>query len=141
MAVVVIDAVTTGDVTPAVAPHRISAKPTKDVAQIAFTPTTDEIVPSEALYPSATLYPGSDAAVVGARIVVGGASPYTGKLVGRLGLPCSESLACSESLPCSDWESPSGVQVEEDVTAAELIPEADGDKTVNIWCTSLRGWF
>lgn len=123
MAGVTIDSVTTGDSAPAAAPHRISGVPTKTDAAILFTPTSEVA-----------------ATVLGVRITIGGATPYTGKLVGRKGLPCSDQLACGESLGCSDWESPTGVQLSEDVTYAELAGEADGDKTVNVWADIDGAW-
>lgn len=133
-------AVTTADAVPAVAPHRISNKASKDSAGFVFTPTHDG-----AYYPKAELIPpwtpGVAAAIIAIIIRDGGTTPYTGTLVGRKGLVCSELEPCSEALPCSDFSSPSGTQLSEDVTYAETGGPADSTRTVNIWvCTDRQGW-
>lgn len=135
-----IDSVTTGDAAPSVAPHRISNKATKDTALIAFTPTHDgQYVPCDQLIPPWT--PGVPGAIIAVKVMEGGADPYTGTEVGRLGLVASDSEPCSDSLPCSDWESPSGTQLAEDVTYPETGSPADGSQTINVWvCTDRQGW-
>lgn len=153
--------VTTGDVAPAVAPHRISGQATKDVATLTITPEASEgLLPSDDLLPEEPYLPISDTfylndstyfsegllpdadetQIAGVRINVGGVSPYTGTLVGRKGLPCSDSLPCSGALPCSDWESTAGTPIAEDVTHAELGGVADGDYTVNVWVDYAGEW-
>lgn len=153
--------VTTGDAAPAAAPHRISGQPSKDEALVTIhtepnegllpgdeLPEETDVFPSSTLYPSATLYPGAGGLVpdrdhtqiVGVRVNVGGVSPYTGQLVGQLGLPCSEQLACSEDLPGSDWEAAAGDDIAEDVTFVELGGLADGDYTVNAWVDFAGEW-
>lgn len=137
---VAIDSVTTADAAPAVAPHRISNKATKDTATVAFTPTHDG-----AYYPKAELVPpwtpGVAAVMLAYMVREGGISPYTGTLLGRKGLVCSELEPCSDSLPCTDWTSPSGTQLTEPVTYAETGGPADGAQTVNVYvCTDRQGW-
>lgn len=157
----------TDDAEPATAPHRISDEPTKDVLDLAFTPGDLPTLPSESLLPSEALVPSngyglwpSEALtpsetltpsnmrgtvapdVVAVRINVGGIDPYTGTLVGRYGLVCSERLACSESLPCSDWQVPAGTTLSEDVTFAELAGTVDGEHQASIWTNfDGEGWF
>jgi hypothetical protein len=139
--VVTINSVTTGDAAPSTAPHRISAKPSKDTATFTFTPVHDgQAIPSESLIPPFT--PGQPRPTIAVMIRDGGATPYSGTLVGRKGLVCSESEPCSESLACSDWESPSGTQLSEDVTYAEEgATPAEGAHTVNVWTNTYgEGW-
>jgi hypothetical protein len=137
---VAIDSVITADAAPAVAPHRISNKATKDTATVKFTPTHDG-----AYYPKNELIPPWTPGVAGVMLAYvvrdGGNSPYTGTVVGRRGLVCDELEPCSEALPCSDWESPSGTQLVEDVTYTETGGPADGPQTVNVYvCTDRQGW-
>lgn len=135
-----IDSLVTEDVAPAAAPYRISNKGGKDHADFAFTPTHDgAYVPCPELIPPWT--PGVPAPILAVKAMEGGASPYTGTVVGRFGLVCSDLEPCSDSLPCSDWESPSGVQLTEDVTYAETGAPADGPQQINVWvCTDRQGW-
>lgn len=138
--VVTIDSVTTADAVPATAPHRISNKAGKDTATLAVTPTHDGVhYPGPTLIPPYT--PGAHEPIIAVRICDGGTDPYSGKLVGRKGLVCSESEPCSEALACTDWESASGAAIAEDVTYAEEAPQSDGTRTINVWvCTDRQGW-
>lgn len=138
--VTTIDSVTTEDRTPTAAPFVISAQPGKNHADFTFTPTHDgQHLPGPQLVPPFT--PGGAEPIIAVRICDGGTSPYTGKLVGRKGLVCSESEPCSEQLACSDWQSPSGTQLTEDVTYPEEAPASDGSHTINVWvCTNTQGW-
>lgn len=137
----VIDGVTTGDAAPAAAPHRISARPTKDTATFTFTPTHDGVLyPSDFLFPG-DWYPGEVQDIIAVSIREGGISAYSGTEVGRKGLLCSPNRVCSPSLKCSSWRSPSGTQLAEDVKYAETGAPADGDQTINVWVnTENEGW-
>lgn len=141
---VTIDDVTTGDGTPVAAPHRISGIATKDAATFHFTPNDDPLVGLRPPFrPGVGVRPGptkAARAVIAFRITYGGATPYTGVLAGRRGLPCSDSLPCSEALACSEWESPAGTQLSEDVTYLEIASEADGERPVNVWANFEGTW-
>jgi hypothetical protein len=137
---VTIDSVTTGDVAPTAAPHKISNKATKDTATVKFTPTHNGVyfAAPELVTPWT---PGVASKMLAYMVREGGASVYTGTLVGRKGLVCSESEPCSSTLACTDWESPSGTQLTEDITYSETGGPADGGQTINVYvCTDKQGW-
>lgn len=140
---VTIDSVTTADRAPTVAPHTISNKATKDTATALFTPTHDgTYLPKPELVPPWT--PGVAGIMLAYMVREGGSTPYTGTIVGRKGLVCSESEPCSDTtapLLCTDWTSPSGTQLSEAVTYAETGGPADGSQTINVYvCTDRQGW-
>lgn len=160
---VVIERLQTGDVTPLAAPHRISAKPTKNRLLVRFTtgdlPTfpSDLLFPSEALLPSAGgglhpaaslfpsdgLFPSSlsrpPEVIRAVRINLGGNRPHAGVLVGQFGCVCEEELPCEEALACTDWEGLEGEVLEEDVTWLEArLP--DGEVAAHIWTLSEGAW-
>lgn len=138
-----IDSLVTEDVAPAAAPYRISAKAGKDHADFAVTATHDGVYyPCAQLVPPFT--PGLAAPIIALRITDGGTDPYSGTVLAREGLVCSDSEPCSDSLPCSDWEVASGTQLVESVTYAEEAAAGtptEGDHTINVWvCTDRQGW-
>jgi hypothetical protein len=138
---ITIDSVTTGDVAPTTAPHKISNKATKDTATAKFTPTHDGVyVAAPELVTPWT--PGVAAKILAYMVREGGSSAYTGTLVGRKGLVCSESEPCSDTtLACTDWDSPSGTQLTEDVTYTETGAPADSTQRMTVYvCTDRQGW-
>jgi hypothetical protein len=124
---VTIDSVTTGDAAPTTAPHRISNKATKDTATLKFTPTQS-----------------GGGAVKAYMVREGGATPYTGTLLGRRGLVCSDSETCSDTDPnkrCTEATTASGAQITETITYAETGGPADGAQTVNVYASAgTDGW-
>jgi hypothetical protein len=138
---ITIDSVTTTDAAPTTAPHKISNKATKDTATLRFTPTHDGVyLAKPELVPPWT--PGVAAVMLAYMVREGGSTPYTGTVVGRKGLVCSESEPCSDStLACTDWTSPSGTQLTEGITYGETGGPADGAQTINVYvCTDRQGW-
>jgi hypothetical protein len=124
---VTIDSVTTADAAPTTAPHKISNKATKDTATLKFTPTQS-----------------GGGAVKAYMVREGGATPYTGTLLGRKGLVCSDSETCSDTDPnkrCTEATTASGAQITEPITYSETGGPADGPQTVNVYVSAgTDGW-
>lgn len=149
-----LDSVATADVAPAVAPHVISNKASKDVAQVGFTVDTKGLQPRVGLRPGAGLkpspsapFPGSELLpgifnpgerpVVAFRVRLGGVSPHTGVLLGGRGTLCGDAL-CGDDFPDA-WFADGPAAVSEAVEYAETGAPADGNQTVNIWAARLGG--
>lgn len=124
---VTIDSVTTGDAVPTAAPHKISNKATKDTATLKFTPVQS-----------------GGGAVKAYMVREGHITPYTGTLLGRRGLVCSDSETCSDTdadKRCTEATTPSGAQITETITYAETGAPADGAQTVNVYVSAgTDGW-
>jgi hypothetical protein len=123
------------------APHKISNKTGKSTATFLFTPVHDGVyVAAPELVTPWT--PGVASTILAYMAREGGSSAYTGTIVGRKGLVCSESEPCSDStLACTDWESPSGTQLTEDVTYTETGAPADSTQRITVYvCTDRQGW-
>lgn len=116
------DSVTTSDVAPTTAPHKVSHQTGKTTATVRFTPTHS-----------------AGASITCYRVEVGGAGPGAGTLVASAGFPCSDSLPesrCSDSATnrrCTDGAGlTSGVQIAVAVADTSLVG-ADGAYTVKAY--------
>lgn len=95
--------------------------------------------PGGAVQPGATLDPVDGpvperyALVRGYRLMVGGASPFTGVYVGGRGLPCGTDTLCGPDSYADDFIARSFDALTEDVTGAELAASSDGPVTVNAY--------
>lgn len=120
---ITIDSVTTGDVAPTTAPHRISNQAGKNTATVKFTPST------------------SDSSVLRYWRVnfAGGGTRLTGTLLKCLGVMCGVSrCGAPGSRPLA---LPSGTQVTVAETYPQLPSSADGTYHVYAWAASAtQGW-
>lgn len=146
---VVIDSVTTADAAPVAAPHRISNKPTKSTATVAFTPIDEGLLPTADTGTDADLLPDdvdllpdaeADQPILAYRFTTNSVGPYLGTEVSHRGRVATDQMACSESLVCEDFESASGTQLTEQVTYAETGGPADGPLPVNVWVNFNGDW-
>jgi hypothetical protein len=114
---VTINSVTTGDAVPTTAPHRISAKATKDSATVRFQVAGSGVVRAW-------------------RIRIGGTGLLSGLKAGGEGLICGESR-CGEG---KSLARPLGTEITEAVTYSEATPNADGSYSTKVYAATGDGW-
>lgn len=164
-----IDSITTEDVAPTVAPHRISALGGWNTVTVKFTPTHDgQLVPTEDLLPSdgtlfpnegvypddgnypdiGALIPGVPRDIIGWEIRVGGSDKASGKLVAKAGSrasatrPASSRAVTNPAVSTYGVRSPSGSQITVSFAYADANDlTGDGAKNVNVYVlTESQGW-
>lgn len=165
-----IDSVTTEDVQPAVAPHRISRDAGHTTVTLKFTayhdgqirpsadlaPSDGTIFPDEGYYPDTDIYPDEGAIIpgvprdtIGWTIREGGADSTTGLVVAQNIRRCSPSRVCGTRAalnpacgPEGDVRVGPGVQVTTSFTFADADDGgADGARTMNVYVlTEAQGW-
>lgn len=97
------------------------------------------IQPGAAQDPQDGPIPESYAIVRGYRLMVGGASAFTGTYVGGRGLPCGTDTLCGPDSYADDFTARSFDALTEDVTGAELAASSDGAVTVTVY-GHVGGW-
>jgi hypothetical protein len=139
-----LDSITTADATPTSAPFKISAVPTKNQAVVAFTPTHDgNSFPGSGDLPGSGNLPGEAKVILAYRVLLGGSNFETGTNLGFRGVICGDfhKVESNGSVRCSNFNSPSGVQLTENIDYPETGGPADGSYVVNVYVlTEDQGW-
>lgn len=104
--------VTTGDAAPGDSPHKISAKPGKDVATVTFT-----------------LGPGLHVPLAAWAIHLGGTSPVSGERIAHLGAICGLAV-CGADVPAAI---PPDTEVAKAINYSDIDGGADGQRDLHIY--------
>lgn len=120
---IAIDSVTTGDVAPTTAPHKISNQSGKNTVTVKFTPTTSDASPLRYWRVN----------------FAGGGTRLSGTLLKCLGMVCGVSrCGAPGSRPLS---LPTGTQVTVAETYSQVPSSVDGTYHVYAWAASdTQGW-
>lgn len=139
----VISNITTADVQPDVAPHRISEVTSKD--KLTFTLSLvqdDDVYPGEFLpeIPSSGLKL-NDQHFMGYSIEIGGSGVGTGQILTGVNGMCSDEMPCSEQMACGGALDMTGGSIDGEIDSDMFPGEVDGTKRINVYLQlEARGW-